>query len=294
MADGSPSPTASTEEASEREPPQFDEGRYLFCVVRPDDVSDASFSAEGIDGREVGLVVAGDLAAVVQPCESLYDASDPGTVRRWLIRHQSVVDAAGEAFGTPLPFRFDTVIVGGDERVRDWLDGQRGRIHAALDRLAGRWEYRIEVTAGEEASAEALEAEDDRLAALRESIEEADAGRAFLQQKQYEERVRDLRQARREARAEELLARVEPLAERTEWSDGPSTSVLEDTGTGSGDSGERSAPSVSLVVLATPEAADEIGDRLEAVADEPGVEVRYTGPWPPYTFAPEFDAGGDR
>ena len=283
-------------------PSEFETGRYVFCVVRLDeDAGDASFSADGLDGREVGLVAAGDLAAVVQPCESLYDASDPETVRRWLLRHQSVVDEAGQAFGTPLPFRFDTVIVGGDERVRGWLDANAGPIEDALAELAGRWEYRIEVAVEDEAETESLEASDERLASLRAEIEDADEGRAFLMEKQYDERLRSLRRERREARAEDLVGRVEPLAERVEWGDAGSTSVSVVDSSGGDRSGDSSTDSpgdgpegpttaVSLAVLATPDAAEEIGEELEAVADEAGVEVRYTGPWPPYTFAPEIDA----
>lgn len=291
-----------TSEAGDDHPVDFREGRYLFCVVRPDgDAGDASFSAEGIDGREVGLIAADELAAVTQPCESLYDASDPETVRRWLLRHQAVVDAAGEAFGTPLPFRFDTVVVGDDERVREWLGRNADRIHAALDDLAGRWEYRIEVAVADDAETESLEEEDDRLASLREEVEDADEGRAFLVEKQYDQRLRELRRERREARAADLVDRVEPLADRVEWSEqsAAAASVLDDSG--EADSGDAAAdaaggpaPTVSLALLATPEAAEAIGEELETVADEPGVEVRYTGPWPPYTFAPEIDADEDR
>lgn len=284
--------------ATEHDSPRFAEGRYLFCVVRPDDVTDASLSADGIDGREASLVRAGDLAAVTQPCESLYDASDPETVQRWLLRHQAVVDAAGEAFGTPIPFRFDTVIVGGDEDVRSWIERHTDRIHAALDDLAGRWEYRIEVAVEDEPVRETLEAEDDRLASLRRSIEEAEEGRAFLHEKQYEERLSDLRRARLDERAEELRRRVEPLAERIEWSERASTSAVEGAFDGSDTSPDGlvdgSTSSISLTVLATPRAADEIGEHLEVVAAEAGVEVRYSGPWPPYTFAPSIEADGDR
>ena len=279
--------------------PEFEEGRYVFCVVRaPGDGEAPSFSAEGIDGREVDVVARGAVAAVVQPCESLYDASDPATVKRWLLRHQAVVDAAGEAFGTPLPFRFDTVVVGDDAAVREWLDENAAALDDALDDLAGRWEYRIDLGVEEAVEAEGLEASDDRLASLREEIEESEEGRAFLMEKQYEEQLRALRRERREARAEDLLARVEPLAERVERTGGSATSgtaVLDAGGSGdSTDDADRRPPDVSLSVLATEERADEIGEELEAVAGEPGVEVRYTGPWPPYTFAPAIDADGER
>lgn len=278
---------------------EFEEGRYLYCVVRIDgDRGEASFSAEGIEGRDVGLVVAGDLAAVAQPCESLYDASDPATVKRWLLRHQAVVDAAGDAFGTPLPFRFDTVVVGDDEQVREWLEGNGEQVRGALDDLAGRWEYRIEVTVEDDAVAETLESSDDRLASLRTKIDAADEGRAFLHEKQYEERLRALRRERREARVADLLDRVEPFAERVERTGGDPTAVLDDAEVDTdvdGDGGPAAdtdgpSPVASVAVLATPDEADAIGEELEAVAADPGVTVRYTGPWPPYTFAPAIDA----
>lgn len=315
MSDEAPQETRRRDEGPDDDagrPPEFETGRYLFCVVRTGGDATASaaesFSAEGIDGREARLVAAqdADLAAITQPCESLYDASDPETVRRWLLRHQAVVDAAGEAFGTPLPFRFDTVIVGDEDSVREWLESNAGPIEDALADLAGRWEYRIEVAVEDAAEGESLEAGDDELASLREEIDASEEGRAFLKEKQYDERLRALRRERREARAEDLVGRVEPLAERVEWGDAGSTSVSVVGDAGGGDSGgdapgdgqTESASSdadgpttaVSLAVLATPEAAEEIGEELEAVADEPGVEVRYTGPWPPYTFAPEIDA----
>ena len=280
--------------------PSFEDGRYLFCVVRVDcgeaDRS-PSFSAEGIDGREVGLIVADGLAAVAQPCESLYDASDPATVRRWLLRHQSVVDAAGEAFGTPLPFRFDTAMDGGDERVSEWLQSNAEAINDALDDLAGTWEYRIDVAVEEEAQTDSLEAEDERLASLAAAIEDADEGRAFLHEKQYDERLRELRRERREARAENLVGRIEPHAERVEWGEAGSASAsrIGDAGGGaadrSADDVDSSTPSTSLAVQATPAAAEAIGEELEDVAGEPGVEIRYTGPWPPYTFAPTVEDG---
>ncbi len=47
---------------------------------------------------------------------------------------------------------------------------------------------------------------------------------------------------------------------------------------------------VQVSFLAHEDREEEIGRVLDDVAAEPGVEIRFTGPWPPYSFAPELDA----
>jgi hypothetical protein len=283
-------------------PGEFATGRYLYCVVSVDDGrGDETFDRTGVDDEPVFLVVEEGLGAVVHECEALYDAADPDVVRKWLLEHQAIIDAAGERFGTPLPFRFDTILTGDDERVREWLAEEAGTLSAHLDELAGHWEYRIEVARDDAAPDEAF-ANDDRLADLADRIESADEGTAHLLETQYEQRRDELRHERRAERTRELAERLEPLArevrelspERTTTLDDEDTTAAgserdrEDT-TAAGDSREGTTTQARVSVLAHESAADAIGEELDAVAAEPGVEVRFTGPWPPYTFAPTFD-----
>jgi hypothetical protein len=262
----------------------FEEGRYLYCAVGLSDAAEAGegFSATGVDGEPVALVRTGDLGAVVHACDALYDSADEAVVRRWLLDHQRVVDAAGEAFGTPLPVRFDTVLRGDDARVRAWLDEHAATLSTVLDSLAGCWEYRIEVL-GDEDALEAALADDDRLAELRDRLEGAGSGTAHLLEKQYERRLAELKHDRRAERARDLEDRLAPLAED-----------LRDLGTERATTIEtpnrdaEGAVEARLAVLARAELEADLGDALDGVAAEPGVEVRFTGPWPPYTFAPSI------
>ena len=280
-------------------PGEFATGRYLYCVVSVDDGrGDETFDRTGVDDEPVFLVVEEGLGAVVHECEALYDAADPDVVRKWLLEHQAIIDAAGERFGTPLPFRFDTILTGDDERVREWLTEEAGTLSAHLDELAGHWEYRIEVAQDDAAPDEAF-ANDDRLADLENRIESADEGTAHLLETQYEQRRDELRHERRAERTRELAERLEPLArevrelspERTTTLDDEDTTAAGDQedATVAGDSREDTTTQARVSVLAHESAADAIGEELDAVAAEPGVEVRFTGPWPPYTFAPTFD-----
>ena len=261
---------------------EFEEGRYLYCAVAVDD--EADLDTEGVDDEPVRLLAVDDIGVVLHDCESLYDTADMDELRKWVLQHQNVVDAAGEAFGTPIPFQFDTVLTGDDDRVREWVAEERGTLANYLDQLAGHWEYRVELRREEAALREDLVASDDRLAELDEEIEEAGSGTAFMLEKQYDQRLRELRRERRGDRAAALRARlsefarnVNELGERT---------TLDDEG---GDDGMETQ--ARFTVLATADDEEGMGAMLDEVAAETGVEIRFTGPWPPYSFVPAI--GGE-
>jgi hypothetical protein len=282
---------ATDESSVEGSEEPFEAGRYLYCVVRDDPKTDSPdvtlAETDGVGGGDVTLVRNDGLAVATQPCRSLFDSDDVETVRRWLLQHQTVVDRVGEAFGTPLPFRFDTVLRGDDAAVRDWLDDHESSLSDALDDLAGKWEYRIEVSWDESALSDRLAGTDPRLAELRRERDDADDGRSFLVGKQYERRLTEVLETHRQETMDDLRDRLRPLVDRIEETQGRSGST--DLGVAADTDDGRTRR--TLTVLARASRESELGETLESLADQPGVEVRFTGPWPPYSFAPSF--GGD-
>ncbi|MFC7240270.1 gas vesicle protein GvpL [Saliphagus sp. GCM10025317] len=276
--------------------PDFDEGRYVYCVVTLES-GEADLDVEGIDDEPVSVVALdrgsedgdGDgnttLAAVVHACDSLYDSADLAQVKRWLVRHQTVIDRASQRFGTPLPFQFDTIVRGDDDAVRGWLADQRTQLEGALADLAGHAEYRIEVVETDPPDEETLIERDDELASLAEEREEASEGRAFLLEKQFDQRIRDLRRDRRASIRESLRQSLESCAREVQVLERqPSVSLS----SGSGGAGKPTDGTrlCRLTVLARESEEETIGSVLDDVAEKPGLEVRFTGPWPPYSFAP--------
>ena len=168
---------------------EFETGRYLYCVVTIDGgmTTGEELTLTGVDDEPVYLVVEDDLGAVIHACDALYDAADPDVVRKWLLDHQATIDAAGERFGTPLPFQFDTILTGDDDRVREWLTEESATLTPHLDTLANHWEYRVEVSRDDAILDEDLAADDDRLAELVDRIESAGEGTAHLLETQYEQ-----------------------------------------------------------------------------------------------------------
>jgi hypothetical protein len=276
-----------SEDASE-----FATGRYLYCVVPVDDETRAGeeLARTGVDDEPVYLVVEDGLGAVVHACDALYDAADPDVVRKWLLDHQATIDAAGEHFGTPLPFQFDTILTGDDDRVREWLTEEAGTLAPHLDELADHWEYRVELSRDDAILDEDLVANDEQLAELDGRIESASEGTAHLLETQYEQRLDELRHERRAKRTRELAERLGPHASELRELSPERTTTLDDDDSTVTPQDERERTTQARVSLLAHEAdADTIGDELDAVAAEQGVEVRFTGPWPPYTFAPTFD-----
>ncbi|WP_312909400.1 gas vesicle protein GvpL [Natronosalvus caseinilyticus] len=295
------------------ETPDFDDGRYVYCVVTLEG-GEADLDVDGIDDEPVSVVAldrgdgggGGDedgnatLAAVVHACDSLYDSADLAQVKRWLVRHQTVIDRASQQFGTPLPFQFDTIVRGDDDAVRGWLADQRAPLEAALADLAGHAEYRIEVVETDPPDEETLIERNDDLASLAEEREEASEGRAFLLEKQFDQRIRDLRRDRRASIRESLRQSLESCAREVQVLERQPSVSLSSASSGSSGSGGAGKPTdgtrlCRLTVLARESEEETIGSVLDDVAEKPGLEVRFTGPWPPYSFAPtlgeETDAG---
>lgn len=273
----------------------IDEGRYLYCLVYTpavDEGTDPEWSTAGIEDEPVSVLTVGDVGAVVHVCDSLYDSDDPQKIQQWLLSHQGVVDEAGEVFGTPIPFQFDTILTGGDEAVCEWLRSESARLETELSALAGRWEYRVEVTHHEDARS-AIAAADEELSTLRTKIDTADSGTAYLLEQQYEKELTKRLRQHRHQQATSIADQIAPHVDALE-SLGKRRSMGVDIDISQGDKTE---PIARFAVLATEEGAEALGAELDEIAAEPGVEVRFTGPWPPYTFAPEIDSrdqGGER
>ncbi|SIR81584.1 gas vesicle protein GvpL [Natronorubrum thiooxidans] len=269
--------------------PEIDTGRYLYCLVRADEGE--SLETTGVDGEPVSVITEDGIGAVVHACDGLYDSADLTQIRRWLVRHQTVVDEAGEVFGTPVPFQFDTILRGDDDGVREWLREESDTLERALSGLADHWEYRVEVVETEPISDDALCERDDRLRELESKIDDAEEGAAYLLEKQFDQRLKELRAVRRESLTADLQTRLDEHAREVHALERSPTASLSDEVADADGDGSDGETLCRLTLLAHEDDEGGLGSVLDDVAANDGVKVRFTGPWPPYTFAPEL--GGD-
>lgn len=269
------------------EPVAANNGRYLYCLVNVDVDGEGpdepvELGATGIEGNAVSVVAIEDVSvgAVVHDDRSPYNSEDPAELRDWLLAHQRVVEAAGDRFGTPLPVRFDTVIEGGDDAVAGWLAQNAEPIVEAFDAVTGRWEYRVTLFWDPTKFEESQRTADPELADIDSRLGQCDPGKRFLLRKQYDQRLRELTEQRRETLQDRLVNRL--AAESARVTERP---LRSEAAASLGVEPETDAVA-QVAVLASRDNESALGDVLDRMTDSPGVDVRFTGPWPPYTFAP--------
>lgn len=258
-------------------------GRYLYCLVDVTRGEGPGIDVEGIGGNDVSLVTHEGIGAVVHPSDKLYDSDDVEQIKNWLITHQRVIDDAAAVCGTPIPFQFDVILEDGDAGVKRWLADRHDTIRRTLEAFCGSWEYRIHTKWDRSEMAATVRERDEQLAEIDEKRGESGEGERFLLDKQYDQRLQEALYEQKADIRERLVAELDDVAQKiVRHSPEPEVQGL-------GDSKSETTEWVARIALLAPESNEEvIGARLDEIATEPSVEIRFTGPWPPYSFTPEF------
>lgn len=277
----SPTEASATQSTEPNTGQEVTDGRYIYCLVDPTTPRETEVEVRGVGDVPVYVIQERDVAAVVHDCERTYgvETPDPDLIKKRVFKHQHVVDKTSEMFGTPLPMRFNTVFSGGDASVTEWIRNQYDRIRSGLTAFAGTREYRISLLW--EATLFEDEVQDEELRELKQRQQQVGAGKAFLLEKQYDKRLRELKNERRTELTAALKQRVEPTARTLQEQD--TNSPLSET---PGSTDEEQVARVA--VLADEQNEAELGSRLDKLVKNDGVSIKFTGPWPPYTFVPDF------
>lgn len=269
-------------EPTDPSPPTVTDGRYLYCIVDANDANASQLSVTGLDDATVSLTTYDDIAVVSHATDQLYDTDDIAQLRRWLVAHQAVIDEVGSTFGTPLPFQFDVILQGGDEAVIQWVEANEQRIQTALDEFRGSWEYRVHLKWDRSDVESVVREADDRLQEINQQRAETGEGTQFLLDTQYEERLTEVLETKKASLRDRLTDAIDDTARQvTSHTAVPSLKELD----GLDDDTEWVA---RIAVLADKSDETELGAHLDDIAVHPGVEIEFTGPWPPYSFAPDF------
>ncbi len=256
---------------------------YVYAVVP---AGPAWPPIAGVDGGETFTVLAAATAAVVHrvppgPPGTAASAAEPGALAERAAAHDAVVTRAMALFSTVLPMRMGTVArgrpgEGAADALQTWLDSRTPALLARLATLRGRAEYAVTVRLERAAAVRAVREGDAAVAAASAEAAAQTDGLRHLYERRLA-RVVDRRvDAVMAAEAEAIRAAVAShcVEVRTDGARPGDEDVV-----------------VRLSLLLEPAGADAVGRVLEPVAKRPGFEVRFTGPWPPYSFVDEVVGG---
>ena len=264
-----------TEVATRAETAAGEAGRYLYCIA--DAGQRMSLGEIGIEGNEVYTIPYKDICAVVHNCPAQpYQSEDQEVVQAWVMAHQKVVDAAWEKWGTVLPLSFDTIIKGesggdSERNVQDWLKQEYEGLKSKIEKVRGKAEYGVQVFWDAKLVAQNLTKTSSEIRELDEEIRTKPRGLAYM----YRQKLENLIKREMETKADECFkdfySRIRKHAndirvEKTKKAEQGLQMIM------------------NLSCLVHRDRYTELGEELDRINQMEGSSVRFTGPWPPYSF----------
>jgi len=251
------------------------QGRYLYCVA--DSGERVSMGTIGIDGNKVHTIPYRDICAVVHECPAEpYQSADREIVNSWVLAHQKVVDEAWEKWGTVLPLGFDTIVidkdgVGAEENVRNWLQSDYDKLKSKMEKVRGKAEYGVQIFWEPQVIVQYLADSSPEISQLEEEIKSQPRGVAYL----YKQKLENTLKRELESRADQCFRDFYDCIRRH-----VDNIVVEKTKPGY----QSTQMIMNLSCLLSRDKSAELGEELENINSIEGFSVRFTGPWPPYSF----------
>jgi thiamine phosphate synthase YjbQ (UPF0047 family) len=255
--------------------------RYIYAVIPR--VAREDFGAIGIADARVYTLTHRAIAAVVHDCPPEPYQGEPETVAGWVKIHNDVIDTAWSEAGSVLPMRFNVIVKADGERsaeenVRQWLDVEYSNLQAKLDEFRNKVELGVQVLWDPAVIAQRIVESSEEIKALRAEMATKSRGTAYFIEHKIASAVKE--EMERKAQSD-FATCYQRLKERSE---GTHVNKVRKQ--------DARAMIANLSLLVRRERVQEIGAVLHEVGDEQGVEIRFTGPWPPYTFAATVGAIG--
>ena len=253
-----------------------DQGIYLYCIA--DGNEKVNLGKIGIDGSHVYSLPYQEICAIVHNCEvHPYESEAKDIVRAWVMTHQKVVDCAWQRFGAVLPLAFDTIIIGEEgidpkENMKNWMQKDYQKLKEKLDKVKGKAEYGVQLLWDPKVIVERIAQDTAEIKDLKEEIKSKPPGTAYM----YEEKIKNLLRKEMEKKADEYFkdfyGRIKEEVDDIHIDKAKKVD-------------ENLQMLMNLSCLVVKENVERLGKVLEEIKEKEGFVVRFTGPWPPYSFA---------
>ncbi len=253
------------------------EGLYLYGIVE-NTAAITSLRAVGIDDQVVSAIPCRDLAAIVHTCPLVpYRSDDESLMKEWILAHQKVLEIVAERCGTVIPFGFDTIIMPDGDRdagsvLLDWLSGEYDLLQTKMARFRNKKEYGVQVFCSLPTIADGLARADDAIKAMVEELEHSSPGKAYMIRQKIEREEKKGIESELQAIAQKCHETISAVCDEIK--------VEKPRKTGEAD--QRMLLNYSCLV--SDNKYSRLGDVLESLEKEEGLIVRFTGPWPVYSF----------
>lgn len=249
------------------------QARYVYCI--------GQFNAEqtkqktnqnwtGVNGSRVRTIKVGALRAVVHDCKPKpYATKNPEKAKKWIIEHQNVVDKLLQETAAVVPFTFDTIFKK-EKQLVDFLKLNKEKLKEKLRKLEGKREFGVKILYDVAPAEEQTENEKiDQLKEI-ENVEKESRGKAYFLKRKFEREASAKQQNELKATFEEFYKKISVFGEIIVEKNREENEVA------------------NFSCLIPLENVEKLGRSLDEINNLKRFTVRFTGPWPPYSFAPRL------
>ncbi|MBI2060270.1 MAG: GvpL/GvpF family gas vesicle protein [Nitrospirae bacterium] len=251
-----------------------EKGLYVYCVAEGSQEIDPGL--KGIEGGSVFSLSAQGLSAIVQECDAPLPTEDARRVSEWVMVHQTVVESMWEKCSAVVPSSFGAVVVPKDgksaeENLREWLALEAESLRGKMAKLRGKAEYGVQVSWDPMIVGPRLTKNDAEIQKLEQEIQGKTPGAAYLLKQKLEGLVRRRLEAGADIYFKEFYQRIKACSLEVQV-----------------EKARREQPPRQMLAnfscLMPKGDASGLGNELEKIGRIEGFFLRFTGPWPPYSF----------
>jgi hypothetical protein len=251
-------------------------GRYIYGIAPGGETE--RFGPIGIENSQVYSIPYRDVCAVVHDCGvKPYDSLDEEMVRFWVEAHHGVIEAVKKRFGTVIPLGFDTIIRSRGDGARaemvvtDWLRNEYDKLIATIENIKGKDEYGVQILLDCQLARKAVVEKSPEAVRIQTEIPGRSAGMAYLWKQKLEKVIKCELEKLADKSSVDFYQAITGCADQVviERADALSKDKL---------------TVLNLSCLVDQARVEKLGQELEKINSLDGFSVRFSGPWPPYSF----------
>ncbi|MFH1239914.1 MAG: GvpL/GvpF family gas vesicle protein [Candidatus Diapherotrites archaeon] len=249
-----------------------EQGRYIYCVAKGSEQTD--LGKIGIENSEVYTIPSNGLIAVVHDCGAkAYDSKNEEKVKEWIKQHENVIEKTQKKFETIVPLSFNVIIKGenASKEVTNWLQTEKERLERNLEKVKGKEEFGVQITWDPINIGEKLSKEKEGIKSLLEEMEKASKGQAYFIKQKIKKALKQEMEKLADEKFKQFYSEIKKHCYRVNIDKNKKTEVEKEM-------------LMNLSCLVAKEEVKALGKALDKINKLDGFSVRFTGPWPPYSF----------
>ncbi|QTX32271.1 GvpL/GvpF family gas vesicle protein [Aminithiophilus ramosus] len=256
-------------------PPFEEDGRYVYGLALI--LERVSFTSLGIGGKPVRMIISGDLCAIVHDClPQPYRSAEADSVRAWVMDHHRVLDEASKVFDCVVPVSFDTIVcaqgeLSSDHVILKWLQEEQESLTCMMRRFKNKNEYVVQLFCATDVLENKIAFENKYLLKLKQDIDLKSPGVAYMYKQKLDKAIKDEVLIEINKFSDYFYNKVlsccsEIVIEKPKKTDASSKMIL------------------NLSCMVDNDKIDGLGNFLDEIKLYDSFSVRFTGPWPLYSF----------